>query len=278
MAKKKKKKSGGGGDDMPAWLITFSDMMTLLLTFFVLLNSMAVVDERRKLVALGSIIGTFGMGEKSFDVLTTQDTKKSVEPGPMEDVDDLAPLKEMIWDDLTKDLRFAESKFVQVLSVGADILFTPGSPVLTAKGRETLDRIAPIVRKLQKPVLLAGHTSELRDELGEKFSVQEMQSVHDRSWRISLNRVLAVYRYFMDRGVKPEMMRVEAFGRFHPRDSNDTVQGRQMNRRVDIVLDKRNFWAEQDIRNAAKTQKKDDDSFNYDGFIFRLNGTGQNGL
>jgi chemotaxis protein MotB len=274
MAKKKKKKSGGG-DEMPAWLITFSDMMTLLLTFFVLLNSMAVVDERRKLIALGSIIGTFGMGEKSFDVLTTTDTKRSVDPGPMENLDDMARLKELIWDDQTKDVRFAESKFVQVLSVGADLLFAPGSLTLTPQGRTTLDKIAPVLRKLKKPVLLAGHTSTLRDELGEKFSVKEMDAVHDKSWRISLNRVLAVYRYLMDKGVKPEMMRVEAFGRFHPRQPSDTPEGRRMNRRVDIVLDKRSFEADAELRGAVLKPEKRDNEYDYDGFIFRLNGTEQ---
>lgn len=273
MAKKKKKKSGGDGDEMPAWLITFSDMMTLLLTFFVLLNSMAVVDERRKLVALGSIIGTFGMGEKSFDVLTTQDTKKSVDPGPMEDVDDLAQLKEMVWDDMTQDVRFAENKFVQVFSVAADILFTPGSQRLSEQGRRMLEHIVPVLKKLDKPVLLAGHTASLRDELGEKFSVKQMEAIHDASWRISLSRVLAVYRFFLDQGVKPEMMRVEAFGRFHPRGDNNTIDGRRMNRRVDIVLDKRTLWAEQELKGAIKMPVKKKDSFDYDGFIFRLNGT-----
>ncbi len=56
---------------MPAWLVTFSDMMTLLLTFFVLLLSMAsLTDERKIKVVLGSIIGSFGIGTKGVDVLS----------------------------------------------------------------------------------------------------------------------------------------------------------------------------------------------------------------
>jgi len=64
MARRKEKASGSDGGT-PAWLVTFSDMMTLMLTFFVLLVSMAaIMDERRKIVVLGSLVGTFGLAEK----------------------------------------------------------------------------------------------------------------------------------------------------------------------------------------------------------------------
>ena len=109
MARKKKK--SGGGDELPAWLVTFSDMMTLLLTFFVMLNSMAVIDERRKLVAIGSIIGTFGEGTKSYDVLSKQDTRRTVEPGPLDNIGDMEQIKEQVWEDLSEDISFAESRF-----------------------------------------------------------------------------------------------------------------------------------------------------------------------
>jgi len=48
VARKKKKKGGGGGEETPEWLITFSDVMTLLLTFFVLLLSMASLQDIKK--------------------------------------------------------------------------------------------------------------------------------------------------------------------------------------------------------------------------------------
>ncbi|MDY7000713.1 MAG: flagellar motor protein MotB, partial [Thermodesulfobacteriota bacterium] len=121
MAKKGKKAPEAKGQ--PAWLITFTDLMTLLLTFFVLLVSMAVIDERRKLIVLGSIFGTFGMGQ-SYDLLSTKDTKRKVEPGPMEmeSADDLEPLKDLIWEDMEQDLNFASNRFVQVFSVNNDVL------------------------------------------------------------------------------------------------------------------------------------------------------------
>ena len=92
MAKKEKKRIC---EEMPPWMITFSDVMTLMLTFFVLLVSMSKVDERRKLVVLRSIIGAFGEG-RSYDVMSTKDSKRTVEPGVMEDEKDLQLLKPML--------------------------------------------------------------------------------------------------------------------------------------------------------------------------------------
>ncbi|WP_029896643.1 OmpA/MotB family protein [Desulfohalovibrio reitneri] len=270
MARKKKKK--GGGDDMPTWLITFSDMMTLLLTFFVLLNSMAVIDERRKLVALGSIIGTFGMGSESIDVLTKAQTRKTVEPGPMEDVEDLQMLKEMVWDDAEKDLRFAESRFVQIFSVSSDVLFPPGETELTGRGRELLNRILPVLRQVDYPLLLAGHTATLRDELGEEFRVRDLRATVDPSWRISLLRTLAVYQYLIGNGMDPAMLRMEAFGRYRPRHDNETPEGRGANRRVDIVLDKRQEALRAEISRRLPPGGGDAGRYEVDGFVFSVGG------
>ena len=77
---RKKKFDPGTGD--PAWLVTFTDMMTLMLTFFVLLVSMSVMDERRKLVVIGSIIGTFGLGEQGYDPAPSRTSGAPWSPAP----------------------------------------------------------------------------------------------------------------------------------------------------------------------------------------------------
>lgn len=267
MAREKKAKTGGGG--LPPWLITFSDIMTLLLTFFVLLNSMAVLDERRKLVVLGSIIGTFGEGTRSYDVLSTRDTRRVIEPGPMEDVGDLEPLKLVLWEDISQDLNFAESRFVQIFSIGADVLFASGTTALTPAGLDILARVAPVLAGAEHPILVAGHTSTLRDELGERFSAEEADRTLDPSWSISLGRSLAVYRQLLALGVPAEKLRMEAFGRFRPRHDNATASGRRMNRRVDIVLDKRNRLEPQ-VERVLPTPPTRRDDYDVGGFVFEV--------
>lgn len=242
MARKKKPKEPPG---VPAWMITFSDMMTLMLTFFVLLVSMATIDERRRLIVLGSIIGTFGMGQGGFDARSSKDDRRTIEPGPLEDLDELEMLKDLLWEDLEDDLNFQSNKYVEILSINEEVFFEPGAVQLTERGRRVLDRMLPIFFRLQHPILLAGHTATDRDEISEVFSLGLNGKELDPSWKLSLGRVLSIYKHFLGRGLDPELLRLEAFGKFKPMYSDATPRGRRMNRRVDIVLDKRNTgWLE----------------------------------
>jgi len=267
----KKKEKAPKPEGQPAWLVTFSDMMTLMLTFFVLLVSMSVMDERRKMVVIGSIIGTFGIGKSSFEVLSQRDKKTSVEPGPLEldSVNDLEPLREMIWEDVNEDLDFASNKFVQVFSIPDDVLFEPGSAEIKPRGRQILEAALPVFLQVQVPLLLAGHTSSLRDEEGVSFRVEDMEAAMDPSWRLSFTRVMKVYAFLLEAGMDPEMLRVEAFGRFSPRYGVLTARDRRKNRRVDVILDKRNQqWMER--LGYMHVKEPREESFKYNDFIFRF--------
>jgi chemotaxis protein MotB len=267
MGRKKKKEESGG---VPLWLITFTDLMTLMLTFFVLLVSMAKVDERRKLVVLGSIFGTFGFGHHGYDVLSTKDTRRTVSSGAFELEDNLEPIKPLLWEYAEEDLKFESSRFVQVLSIGADVLFEPDSLTISADGRHILRTVIPVLKNVTSPLLLAGHTSTLRDELGEDYRVADKDLNPDVSWRISLGRVLSVYRFLVAGGIKPEMLKIEAFGKFRPHYPNSTPKGRRSNRRVDIVLDKRSVKVEKELKKIVPDVKgkQKSDEFDYKGFVF----------
>lgn len=266
MGRKKKQQEPDG---IPLWLITFTDLMTLMLTFFVLLVSMAKVDERRKLVVLGSIIGTFGFGRDGYDVLSTKDTRRTVASGPMELNDNLEPIKPLLWEYAEEDLHFESSRFVQVLSIGADVLFEPKSLTLSLEGQRILNSILPVLKNVSAPLLLAGHTSTLRDELGEEYKVEDKDINPDISWKISLGRVLSVYRFLIEGGMSPDMLKIEAFGKFRPHYPNSTNKGRKSNRRVDIVLDKRSAKTEKELSIVAPEKKSvNPDKFDFDGFVF----------
>ena len=88
-------------------------------------------------------------------------------------------------------------------------------------------------------------------------------------------RTLNIYRFLIERGMEPEMLRMEAFGRHHPRYSDLTAEGRRSNRRVDIILDKRNVeWMDKLGPERKEEQAK---NFIYKDFVFELeqNNTGK---
>jgi len=267
MAKKEKKHIC---EEMPPWMITFSDVMTLMLTFFVLLVSMSQIDARRKLVALGSIIGTFGWQDASYEVFSRKDTRRTVEPGPI-DSGDLEPLKALKWEDVNEDINFRSSRFVQILSINSSLLFAPDGVTLSDAGRALLDEYLPVLAQVQYPLLLAGHTSNLRDELGLNYQPGDDEANPDLSWKLSLARALAVYQYLVANGMRPDMLRVEAFGKFMPYYPEATAESRARNRRVDIVLDKRSLDTGERVRAmAGATVEPGVDTIDVNGFEFDL--------
>lgn len=251
----------------PVWMLTYTDLMTLLLTFFIMLFSMSTIDEQRKHITLGSVIGAFGHGDHGVDALTIKDTRKTVEPGPMENVDSLRTIKDMLWEDLEGDVAFRSNKFIEVLSISDDVLFEPGSTTLSDRGKAILDRMLPVLTRLAHPVLLAGHASVARDEL-RNFTANLFETGPDFSWKLSLERVMAFHAYLRSRGVPPAMLRVEAFGRFKAIATNTTPEGRRQNRRVDIVLDRRNASWESLLRKSPRPE--DRKTMEYGGFQFEF--------
>ena len=236
MARREKKEPDGPS---AAWMVTFSDLMTLLLTFFVLLLSMAVIDERRKLVTLNSVTAAFGIGSSQSNPVSPENVRNRFEPGAMME-DDMEPLRDMVFDDANKDLNFQENKYVQILSINSEVLFDPGQTVLREEGRVLLRKITPVLQNIKYPLLVAGHTSTRRDEEGDTYQVSLGATRLDSTWELSLARSLAVYRFLADEGIPTEYLSVEAFGQFRPRHAESTPEGRRANRRVDLVLDKRN--------------------------------------
>ena len=264
MAKKEKKLVC---EEIPLWMVTFADCMTLMLTFFILLVSMATIDQRRKLVALGSIIGTFGFNKQSYELYTKKDTKKTVEPGPI-DSGDLEPLKALKWENVDDDINFRSNRFVQILSIDASLLFEANGTTLSDRGRATLDEFMPLLSQVRYPLLLAGHTSELRDELGRNYLPEQDNQNPDLSWKLSLYRTLAIYTYLLDSGIPADMLRMEAFGKFRPHYAQDTAEKRAKNRRVDIVLDKRLGSLGDRIVDTLPAEEVRRDILRIDGFEF----------
>ncbi len=255
---------------VPVWMITFSDMVTLLMTFVVMLVSMAsLVDEDKRKNALGSVSGSFGLGAADLDDLTTVADNQTVDPGPINLFKDLAPLRKRIQDRPDSDLKFESNRFIQRVSLSADALFAPGSAILTADGFKVLERIRPTLVESTYPIGIAGHAGTGRDELGDAY--QPGTHGMDFSWKLSMDRAMAVYAYLVQAGIPTDKIRVESFGRFRPKASDDTPAGRKSNRRVDITIDKRiGSWSPEMARAREEEQAEKKSSFSIRDFMFRF--------
>ncbi|MGO8971530.1 MAG: flagellar motor protein MotB [Myxococcaceae bacterium] len=116
------------------------------------------------------------------------------------------------------------------LTIVNQILFPEGGWQLNRDGEQTLDKIIPTLKTLEKQSIeVDGYTDNV--PIGP-----ELKSRFPSNWELSTARATDVVRYLTSKGVNPNLLSATGFGDTHPVASNDTPQGRAKNRRIEIVL------------------------------------------
>ncbi len=230
MAKKEQECPAGA----PLWMVTFSDLVTLLLTFFVLLLSMASMDPVKFIQAKTSIKDAFGWRTKaaptkfSLPILPSPPVAK-FSPIPQETA--IKYFKRIKTDiELTKiddevDVLKRDNDSI-VLRINDSVLFDPGKATLNPSSYPLLRKIADIVRPLPMTMRIEGHTDD-----------QPVKSRTMSNWDLSVARAVAVMRFY-NRGKLFSIDRMSAvgYGDTRPVVPNTSEENRARNRRVDFVL------------------------------------------
>ena len=239
-------KKRGGGDEGGSWMDTYGDLVTLLMTFFVLLYSMSSIDSAKWDVFVRSIFPNGRPGEKSAEqiIINGQATNKDEPAGEIgdsgapENTVDPNNINELYLQ-IAQALNGAGIDGVEV-SRGQDYtfvvfkdkaFFAGDSSVITPQGQETLsifcDTIAPDANKLSQ-VNIMGHTAQADPE----------RANNPRNDRIlSVMRAAEVCLFIQGRGIiSPDKLVSIGYGQFHPIADNATSEGRAKNRRVEILL------------------------------------------
>jgi len=222
MAKKEKKAATGA----PAWMVTFSDMVTLLLTFFVLLLSMSTTDQVKFHNASDSLAGAFGVLGSNNRVEVSQPKVISYSP-----VDDdftsrvYRRLKSKLQElKLNKKIELVKDRGAVVLRVDESILFESGEKVLSPEAFPVLRKVADLVRPLPLNLKVEGHTDNRGDELG--------------NWDLSVSRAVSVLRFMATNQLLPlTRMAATGYGSQKPLFPNNSDRERALNRRVEFVLE-----------------------------------------
>jgi chemotaxis protein MotB len=109
------------------------------------------------------------------------------------------------------------------------ILFRSGSAAINKEGKLALDKVADSFKTLSsKSVIVTGFTDDV--------PVNPVATGFASNWELSTGRALSVVRYLQSKGVDPRMLGAAGGGEYHPVASNDTPDGRQQNRRIEIIL------------------------------------------
>ncbi|MCP1727434.1 chemotaxis protein MotB [Natronospira proteinivora] len=189
------------GEEAEGWLITYLDVITLVLTFFVVLLA--------------------------FSDFTTAEVE--AEPTAETVVSDPPPvhgIAELMMHDPTAGVDVVVEDGQVTLHIGEQLLFPSGAAGLTDEGREVLADIAETLRQTDYPMSIEGHTDNVPIET----------VAYPSNWELSAARAATVLRQLETEGVARERMRAIGYADTQPIASNETVAGRAKNRRVGLVI------------------------------------------
>ncbi len=229
-------------DVQSIWLITYGDMVTLLLTFFVMLYGLTLVERS----------GPADDGGSRFDQMAQALSARFggrvliVDSGGHSG-DSIVQLKEgsQLVDSLARQLAQAgveggRGKVERIsgglrVTLPGELLFDFASTDLKPQAIETIRIVADTINKNPGyDVLLLGHT--------DNVPVRSAAGLFEDNFELSCLRALSVARYFVNEcGVDPKRMLASGMGEWHPVSPNTSEEGRRQNRRVEILLVQKGF-------------------------------------
>lgn len=220
----------------PKWVVTFGDLMSLLLCFFVLLLSFSEMDRQKYKQVAGSMEKAFGIQRKEkvmdipkgmkmiardFDqeVITTR-----IKEAIGKEIDDLMDTQ---LSDMKDQINIEASEEEVTIRLMGESTFDSGKAVIRTQMKPLLKKVAGIISNNKSDIIIAGHTDNVPIR-GGPFRT---------NLRLSTARASAVAEFMLSVSkIDPKRVSTMGFGEYRPLESNQTHAGREKNRRVEIVL------------------------------------------
>lgn len=229
-----RKKSGSGESGGANWMDTYGDMVTLLMTFFVLLYSFSSVDAEKWKLVVQAFSTRGSNAEEAIDGIEPNDSAQEgivqLQDGELpQSMDQLFEyIKGYIEDNGLSDSVTVEKGVSNIyLKFRDNIFFAGDSDVLLAEGKAVLSGISSGIKSVEDKILairVCGHTAE-----GKVSKVSDTELSAGRAVNVSL------YLQEVD-ACDPKKLISMGYGKYRPIASNDTEENRRKNRRVEIVI------------------------------------------
>ena len=222
----------------PMWVTTFGDLMSLLLCFFVLLLSFSEIDRAKYKQVAGSMEKAFGVQRRTRVMESPKGIKMIARDFDQELI--ATRLKEEIGRELEeafqKDLYDVRDQLDVgleqdnlVIRMMGESTFDSGSADIRRKTRPLLTKIGQIIAKANKDIVIAGHT--------DNVPIHRGRGPYTSNLRLSSARAAAVAELLLASSkIDPARLSTMGFGEYRPIADNATVDGRQKNRRVEIIV------------------------------------------
>ncbi|MCG8684699.1 MAG: OmpA family protein [Desulfobacterales bacterium] len=226
-------------DDKADWLITYADLMTLLMVFFVLLYSLASFEKERYKTTIAAVKVEVRKRPEMQGLMTVLgrpdgfDKKVKIDEITGIRNRDAALYRSM--DRMVKNAAQKEhialeaSSGKMILTVSGEALFSSGSARLNPSALPGIDRMIDLFKEYQEyNINIKGHTDNV------PIATKEFPS----NWELSAIRATTVLKYLISKGVDPKRLTATGYADIISLSDNSTEENRAKNRRVEFVLEK----------------------------------------
>ncbi len=225
---RRKRKRPDDEENTDRWLLTYADLITLLLAFFVVMYSMSQIDNK-KFGKVSDALNSILKGGTSVLKYQEEPTKNGF--GLLK-LGKLRMVQQKI-EEKFKQLGKNEALQTEITERGLVVhilestLFDQGSAILKPRAMEVLDLIADLLQGRPNHIRVEGHTDD-----------SPIQTpVYPSNWELSSARATTVVRYMADNyAIPPDRISALGYGMFRPVAPNNSIENRARNRRVDVVI------------------------------------------
>jgi chemotaxis protein MotB len=243
MARKPKPGPPPKKENSERWLLTYADMITLLMLFFIILYSMSTVNPAKYQELAQAFQSVFSGGPLQLfatsstggaGVLTGLNPGQKVataRAGQNQGTGGSSTLRQQATSTLQNLVKAGRVKIVPTengfaISMISDSFFAPGSATLAPDAMPALQEVSGFLGQISNSIVVEGYTDNLPVNTARWTS----------NWQLASERALAVLYSLEDYGTPTERLSASSYGETRPVVSNDTPEGRAQNRRVDIVI------------------------------------------
>ena len=233
-------------DNHERWMVSYADFITLLFAFFVVMYAISNVSEGKYRVLSNSIVNAFGKGTALKPVMMNPETssvqtfppvpfpkqkQRATEAAIRQEKEQMTTMAHNLLASLAPLIAEGKVRVMQTarginVEINASVLFAPAEATLSDQSARALQAVALVLKDDNHMILVEGHTD----------SIPISNLAFPSNWELSAVRASSVVRLFVANGVSETRLQAIGHADTMPVDTNETEEGRQRNRRVQLMI------------------------------------------
>lgn len=250
------RKHGGAAEvekeNSERWLLTYADMITLLLILFIVLYAMSSISKSKIMELSQALTIVFGGSSRALLdghpslIQGYQKSKKELKKSYVKAVSQFQ--NELA----NKKMRIVMTESGIKVSMSSDFFFQSGSADFTSEATDVIQKLASIFSANNNKIRIEGHTDNVPIAYGSALAQR-----YPTNWELSSQRAINVLRLLEREGIRSDRLSALAYGDTKSSKSNETEEGRRANRRVEIYvltdMEAEKQQAEEQEKNASQS-------------------------